>query len=413
MNRSTHLSQLALQLSPQWLALSVLLVLSACGGSGMGSTTSQNPAAPSSGVTVAGTLTGTASAPLFNQQPVQAAAAKVTLNGLPASPAQLQPGVVVQGQGMRNAQGITLSSVDVITELKGPIASIDLAAATLHVLDTTVTVNALTRLELELADHSFSSLTLADFKVGDVVSVFGTRQAAGDLLATRIEKEIPEVAGEVERRGVVVSLDTTAKTFTLGAYLVAYGSANVTGILAEGARVEVEGTLSGTAFTAARVRVEDDREHGAGTEVEASGALSNLDATAKTFSLQSFKVDYSKAMVEGTLAEGATVEVEGALSATDPTLLLAAKVEVRFAHMGNGASDVEAKGLITALNATDLTLTVGGVVYWTDAQTLILGHDAPIGFALLAVGDRVEVRALSTHTNAALQPYAARIEKED
>jgi hypothetical protein len=122
-------------------------------------------------------------------------------------------------------------------------------------------------------------------------------------------------------------------------------------------------------------------------------------------------VDYSHATVEGTLTAGSTVEVEGALSATDPTVLVAVKVEVRFPSMGNGASDEAAKGPITALNA-DLTLAIGGVVYWTDAQTLILDHDAPVGFAQLKVGDLVEVRALSTRTNPAGQPYAARIEKE-
>jgi hypothetical protein len=378
----------------------------------MGSATAMpNPSPASTGVTVAGTLSGTATAPQFNQQPVKVASATVTVNGQVATAARLQPGVVLHGKGTRDGQGITLQSADVITELKGPITAIDLTAATLKVLDITVTVNALTRLEQETSSHAFSSLALADFMVGDIVAVFGTRQAAGDILATRIEREAPGAAGDLELRGVVATLDATAKTFLLGTRLVAYGSATVSGTLADGARVEVEGTLSGTTFTASRVRVEDALEHEMEGEVEASGALSNLDTTAKTFSLQSFKVDYSHATVEGTLAAGSTVEVEGAMSATDPTVLVAVKVEVRFPSMGNGASDAEAKGAITALNA-DLTLTIGGVVYWTDAQTLILDHDAPVPFAQLKVGDQVEVRALSTRTNPAGQPYAARIERE-
>lgn len=390
------------------LAVSGLLLLSACGGGGSATQTKATP--PAQSVTLAGPLSGSAGALQFNQQPLQTTGASVTLNGRPAVAAMLQPGVVMRAKGTRSGQGVSLQSVDMITELKGPITVLDVAGATLRVLDTTVTVTALTRLEQEGADHHFTTLSLADFAVGDLVSVFGSPQAGGGVLATRIEREAPEAGGEVELRGSLSTLDPTGKTFLLGAYLVAYGSATVVGTLAEGAIVEVEGVLSGNTFTASRVRVEDGLDHGDEGEVEASGPLANLDAAAKTFTLSAFKVDYSGAIVEGTLAEGATVEAEGTLSATNPNLLIATKVEVRFPHMGNGASDEEVEGSITATSGTDLTVTVGAAVFWTDAQTLILRHDLLVPFVDLKPGDRVEVRALSSRTNAAGQPYAARIE---
>lgn len=396
------------------LVLAGILSLTACGGGGMGnygSTASAAPAATPT-VTVAGTLTGTPAALQFNQQPVLASAATVTLNGKPTTAAHLQPGVVLVGKATRDGHGLTLQSADLRTELKGPITSIDLVAATFKVLDTVVTVNALTKLEQEQADHSFSGLAFADLVVGDFVSVFGTPQTGGGVLATRVEREAPGMAEASELRGRVSALDVIAKTFSLGTQVVAYGSATVAGTLAEGVRVEVEGSLSGTTFNAARVRVEEAMGHDESGELEASGALSNLDATAKTFALQAFQVDYNHATLEGTLAEGAMVEVEGALSATDPNVLVATKVEVRFPRMGNGASDKEAEGTLTALSATDLTLTVGGSVYWTDAQTLLIDRDAPIRFDQLSVGDHVEVRALSTHTNAAGQSYASRVERK-
>lgn len=249
--------------------------------------------------------------------------------------------MVLQGKATLSGQTLVLQSVDVMSELKGTITAIDLTAGTLKVVDTLVTVNALTRLVQELPGHTFSDLTLADIAVGNLVAVFGTRQAAGDILATRIEREQPGTGGESEARGTV----------------------------------------------------------------------SSFNATAKTFSLLAYKVDYSGAMLEGTLAEGATVEVEGALSPTDPTLLVAVKVEVRFAPMGNGATDKKGKGAITALSGPDRTLAVAGVTYWAHAQTLILEHDAPLTFAQLVVGDRADVRALSTRTNAAGQTYAVRIER--
>ena len=64
-----------------------------------------------------------------------------------------------------------------------------------------------------------------------------------------------------------------------------------------------------------------------------------------------------------------------------------------------------------ALSGADLTITVGGITYWTDAQTVFIRDDAAIAFRDLKVGDRVEVRALSTRTNPAGQAYASRVEE--
>ena len=396
------------------LVLLALLGQAACGGGKAGDGSAGTPAPPPAAtVSLAGTLTGTASSPLFNQQPLQVAGAPITLNGAPVAATHLQPGVILVGKGIRNGQGITLQSADLRTELKGLITSLDATAATFKVLDTVVTVNTLTLLEQEASEEVFTSLSFADLAVGDFVSVFGTPQAGGGVLATRVEREAPGAVDSPELRGTVGSLDATAKTFLLGTQPVSYATATVIGVLAEGAQVEVEGTLVGTILTASKVRVEEAMGHGEGSEVEASGALSGLDATAKQFTLQALKVDYSSAIVEGTLAEGAMVEAEGVLSPTDPTVLVATKVEVRFSPMGNGASNLEAQGPITALGAVELTLTVGGRVYWTDAQTLVLDRDAALRFDQLLVGDRVQVRALSTRTNAAGQAYASRVERKN
>lgn len=333
--------RLLVRTSALLLTLSGLLLLLACGGSSTATEVSATPQPPAAKtITVVGTLAGKPGALQFNQLPVNTAATKVTLNGKSTTVATLRPGVVLFGKGTKDSGGITLQTAEVTKELKGPIASIDAIAGTLKVLDTTVTVNADTRLEQENPDHTFTALTLADLAVGDVVSVFGTRQTSGDLLATRIERELAGEDGAAEVRGQAVSLDTAAKTFQLGTYLVNYGAATVTGNLVEGSRVELEGSLSGTTFTATRVRVEDGTEHEAEGEVELSGVLSALDATAGTFSLLTFQVDYKGAVVKGTLAAGVSVEVEGSVSATDPNLFIAVKVEV---HSGGSESDGAAR----------------------------------------------------------------------
>lgn len=170
MKRHAHLIRTTLTAFTFLPVLCGLLALSACGGGG--STAQQPP--PASSMRVAGTLTGTSTTPQFNQQPVKVASAIVTVNGQAATTARLQPGVVILGRATRTAQGITLQSADVQSELKGPISALSLTAGTMTVLDTLVTVNALTRLEQEGADHTFTDLALADFAVGDLVSVFGT-----------------------------------------------------------------------------------------------------------------------------------------------------------------------------------------------------------------------------------------------
>ncbi|HJV48244.1 MAG TPA: DUF5666 domain-containing protein [Geothrix sp.] len=369
------------------------------------------PAAAGSQVTVVGALAGTASSLQFNGQAVDASNTTVTVNGQPGSTADLQPGVMLHGKGSVAGTSLHLSRADVRPDLCGPITAVDVAGSKMTVLGKVVIVDALTVLVQQGTDHTFTPLALADFKVGDPVRVFGSTQSDGSFLATRIERRSGSHEGE-ELRGLVSGLDATASTFMIGTITVNYGTATVQGTLANGARVEIGGTLSGTTFTATRVEVETDTEDDPGSAMELRGAITTLDTTAKTFSLLAFKVDYSAAAVQGTLVAGAVVEVEGNLSPTAPDTILATRVEVRFDRHGDGASDEEARGMISAVSATDLTFTLNGTTYWTDAQTVFIKEDASFAFPDLKVGDAVEVRALSTKTNAAGQPYASRVEEE-
>jgi len=388
-----------------------MVLLFACGGGPKAMV--QPPSGTTSGdqVTVVGTLVGTPSALQIGGQPINTASAVVTVNGQPGTAQDLQPGVILRGKGARAGASIQLSSVDVRPDFCGPLTAIDVAGGIVHVLGTAVNVNALTVLAQEGADHAFTPLALEDFKVGDVVRVFGSLQSDGSFLATRIERRVPHSTSLMELRGLVSGLDATASTFLIGSISVSYGTATVRGILANGVQVEVGGSLSGTIFTAARVEVEQETGSDPGTAVEARGSLSTLNAVTKTFNLLAFTVDYSAAVVSGALVEGAVVEVEGTFSTTAANTILATRVEVKFGHHGEGASNEEAKGTITALNGVDLTFALGGITYWTDAHTVFIRTDAAIAFTDLKVGDRVEVRALSTRTNPAGQAYASRVEE--
>lgn len=380
-----------------------LLLLTACGGAGSMSPAS-TAASQTPPVKLSGTVSGTATAPTFNGQALLTTGAVVTVDGAPATSAQVQPGVVVQGTAVPTTQGLQLESADLTHELEGPIASLDLTASSFVVLGTTVHVDALTQILAEASGDVQTPLTLADLKVGDFVEVYGAVNADGSVQASRVERPVPEANQQDAFHSTVSALDTGAMTFQAGGFLVSYGTATVQGTLADGAWVEVRGTVSGTDFTATSVTVETP--DAGDSDMELSGPISGLDTTAKTFLLMSYKVDYSAATVEGTLADGAQVEVEGTSGPAGSLTLTAREVKVQFPEAGSGDSNLDVSGVVSAVDTTAGTFTVGSTTFWTDASTLFVKADAPVTFAAVTVGETVEVHALSTQTNAAGQVYA-------
>lgn len=387
-----------------------------CGGGGSSSQSNTGPSqsSPVASVAISGTLSGTPGALTFNRQPLSVGTAQVTSQGKPASTAKLQPGAVITGTANKSASGYDLQSADLHHELEGTIETVDVTGSTLKVMGQTILVNALTQIEDEGPGDTYTSLTLADLKVGDRVEVYGSASTEGPITASRIERESPSspMPDSDSVHGLVSKLDNTAKTFEVAGYTVSYGSASVTGILADGVRVEVSGTKAGMTITATSVEVENG--YGSGPDLtgylEVCGTLSHLDTTAKTFQILTYTVDYSLAKVEGTLAEGAKVEVEGMLGTGPMPVLKAQQVEVEFSSTGTGSSDFEEEGTVLALGSAEMTLTVGATTYWTDAATLFVKSDAPAVFGDLKVGDKVEVHAVKAKTNMAGQTYAAKVE---
>lgn len=389
------------------LALGLAALAFSCGGSG----STQTPAAmqPSAPVALSGAVSGTSGALTFAGQPLSVGGALVTDQGAPATLAAIKPGSVIQGTALKASLGFQLQVADLRYAVEGLVASVDLTGSKLVVMGQTVVVDALTVIEQEVIGGPATSLTLADLKIGDLVEVDGALNADGSIQASRIEREPASSSPDLFLRGVVSALDTTAQTFQTRGFTVSYGTAVVTGTLANGVEVVVHGTWSGTTLTATRVvvRAADDPP---GT-LEVSGPVSGLDATAKTFMLMSYTVDYSQATVKGTLADGALVEVEGMLNTSGTaTVLTASKVEVAFAHPGSGDCDGEKTGTVTATDATALTLTVGSDTFWTDSATLFVKDGAAATFADVTVGAKVSLHFLSTRTNAAGQAYANKVE---
>ncbi|HJW73448.1 MAG TPA: DUF5666 domain-containing protein [Geothrix sp.] len=392
------------QLIPKFLTAGLAALALACSSSG--SKPSSQTSTPGVAVKLAGMVSGTSGALAFNQQPLQTSGATVTTNGAPTTVARIQPGVVIQATATRTTQGLQLVTADLDQALEGAIVSIDLAGSRFVVLGKTVLVDALTQIVQEGTGAAPLSLTLADLKVGDYVEVYGSQSADGSVQATRVELGAAGPDNLDEFHGMVSALDTSAMTFQAGGFLVSYGSATVQGTLANGLKVEIRGTASGTAFAAAWVKVETE-VNDEGSELELSGPISGLDTTARTFLLMSYTVDYSTAKVEGTLAEGAQVEVEGLAGPSGTMTLAAREVTVRFTSAGEGASYSEVEGTVTALDPSAGTITVGSTTYWVDSATLFVKAGAPASLSDVTVGANVVLHVLSTKTNAAGQSYAS------
>lgn len=257
-------------------------------------------------------------------------------------------------------------------EAKGPIDSVDVAASQLVVVGQTVKVDALTRIYEENPDGTYTTLALADLQPGDYAEVSGTRQADGSVLATRVERKLVAPGSseydQVDIKGSAMQLDTTSMTFILGTYTVDYSGASVEGILAKEASVEVKGTLDTAAAKVTATKVEfkaaDAGTGHQGDRAELYGPAIHLDTAAMTFEVGGFVVDYRNATAAGgVLAEGAYVEVGGTFDSSDPTRVLATKVEVKYAHGGHGSSPGKATGRVDSIDQTATLITVAGQTF--------------------------------------------------
>ena len=158
-----------------------------------------------------------------------------------------------------------------------------------------------------------------------------TVEVAGRWIATAVVSAVRKLEDhdEAELEGTITaSTFETDKKFSVNGIAVDASGATFpsgsTGIVL-GARVEVSGSAVKGVVIATRVTVETEHEREA-QGFELHGAISALDATAKTFVLRGVTVSFADSTVEfrkGTaadLANGKQVEVKGVRSADGTTL---------------------------------------------------------------------------------------------
>ena len=169
-----------------------------------------------------------------------------------------------------------------------------------------------------------------DLRIGMVVAVHGTIDASGKRFADSI-------AYNADVRGPISGSCAPGATITvLGQPVVIDNQTNEDGgfkcdASSLGQVVEVSGLLDASGVLRA-TRVE--LRSGGADPLEAKGVVKNFDASAKTFSLNSLKVDFSGVAALAGLANDARVEVTGVLGSDG--VLKASKIVVDESAAGGG-----------------------------------------------------------------------------
>ena len=175
-----------------------------------------------------------------------------------------------------------------------------------------------------------ATTSFADLKDGLYVRVIGTYKADGSVLATVIVLRASEheVNQDIELHGTVLNFKSM-QDFTLRGQAVDASEAKIDvescgaiTTLKDGLQVDVRGSLTATGKVMA-VRVKCEKTEDGNTVVERQGKVSNVNLTAKTFTLTTVKetitVQWSSltlfVKLDSAALDGKTLEVEGRMVA--------------------------------------------------------------------------------------------------
>jgi len=152
----------------------------------------------------------------------------------------------------------TATEITYKDNLEGPVDSItDIDATTKQAVVLGQTVI------LDMNQTHFENTTFNTLAVGNVIEVSGLLDDAGQIRATFVEKKADSftTGTEIEVKGTIQNLNSSAMTFQINALTVNYASATElpSGGPANGQYVEVKGTsYSGGTLTATKVETDDD-----------------------------------------------------------------------------------------------------------------------------------------------------------
>lgn len=327
----------------------------------------------------------------------------VTIDGVPASESDLSVGMLVNVTGSDDGTNGDAISIEFDDDLEGVVTQ-TVAGGGLVVMGQSITVDNSTNLD-GFAD-------ILDLVVGDEVEISGYPDGNGGIHATYIELEGTYADGdEIEVKGIVTALDTTAMTFTMGSLTVDYSAAtSVDEGLVDGTYVEVKAESAPNAgiLVATKVELEDGGEYGVdgddGEELEVEGLITAIDTTStpNTITVNGQTFDVPAGIDVSGFSVGDMIDLD--IDVVAGELVITEIEEEGFDDDVAGKIEIEA--IVSATDTVNNTITLGGVTISVDpAQTVMLDHsDTPDAFFNLGsintstanglVADRIEVEAI-------------------
>ncbi|MFT3957047.1 MAG: DUF5666 domain-containing protein [Piscinibacter sp.] len=379
-------------------ALMAVGLITACGGGGGGS----SPGGGTASAFTAGPVRGFGSIIVNGVRFDDSGAEIENEDGVRGSQDDIRLGSMVEVESGRiddSSHRATATRIRFGSEIKGPVASFDIATNSFVVLGQVIEVKPET-----VFDDSLGAIDVAGL-AGMVVEVHAQRDAAtGHYVATRIEAEVG--ATSFKLRGAISALDTVAKTFQIGDALISYASLNAADIpagLANGmklrvkvATTQVDGKWVATSIRSGERKVED---HG---DARLQGNVTAF-TSATAFEVNGIPVDASSARIDkGPVTADSVVEVRG--SAKDGTIV-AERVTV-LNGSDDSVSGVELHGSISGVDATARTFVLRGVkVSFAGSVSYQRGSEAQ-----LVDGAKVEVKGILSADRSTLSATLIKFE---
>ena len=294
---------------------------------------------------------------------------------------QLKLGMIVRVKGKpKSGSRADAETIEVRSELLGPIEKIDTTAKTFVVLGQTVQISAATFFEDGLTG-------LAALVVNDIVEVHGfVDPATNKLAATRIERKVLNLK-PFKLQGTIANITDGDQTFKIGTLTISFASANIPDslLLRNGllVRVRLEPTLTGGTRKALKIRAAEQETENR-DEAEVEGTITAFTSSIK-FSVSGLPVDASGAVVPTGLKLGDRVEVEGRLV---NGVLVARKVELENEE---DPLKFELHGTVSVLNTTNKTFVLRGVTVDYSAAIFSSGT-----VSTLVNGSQIEVKGIAS-----------------
>ncbi|MDM0114779.1 DUF5666 domain-containing protein [Variovorax sp. J22R133] len=309
----------------------------------------------------------------------------------------LQLGMTAKVTGPVNADftaGVA-RRIESAADVRGPVASVDLAQGRFTILGTTITTDDAT---------VWADLTgLGAVASGTTLQVWGLPAAPGVLLATRVEQH---VASTPILSGTVQKLDFASKSFVLGASVIDYGQATLSGSpdgkpLANGTLVRVRANaVESGRLVATLVQWWYPVPNVDALPVQLAGVVTDYAGPA-SLKVLGFQVDASTAKITGgpagSVGTGVRVEVAGAWA---NGVLKATKLKTRSVPGTGGPSAFQLVGNIGAFSSPSSFKVRGQPVDATDPGVEFVNGTASSlgnGVRVNIEGERVVKGVLVAH----------------